>query len=204
MPFGATVAGNIFQTKLDECFDKLKQAIIITDDIMVVGYKPDHSDHHQAFTSLLQTAYKYNVKLNFDKLQYKQNEVNLFGETYTTSGHKTARSKMPAIRTMPSLINEKQVQSFISMINYLSKFSPRLSELAEPIRELSKNKVLLNRGPGHQQDFPLVKKEISSAPILQPYYNPKKQTVLQTNSSIKGLDVFYFKIANLFILQAKP
>ena len=56
MPFGATVAGDVFQSKLDECFGKLKQIIIITDDIIVVGYRPDHSDHEQAFTSLLQTA----------------------------------------------------------------------------------------------------------------------------------------------------
>ena len=45
MPSGATVAGDVFQRKLEECFGKLKQVIIITDDIMVVGYKSDHSDH---------------------------------------------------------------------------------------------------------------------------------------------------------------
>ena len=56
MPFRATMAGDVFQQKLDECFGKLKQVIIIADDIMVVGYNPDHSDHNQAFTSLLQTA----------------------------------------------------------------------------------------------------------------------------------------------------
>ena len=61
MPFGATVASDVFQWKLDECFGKLKQVIIITDDIMVVGYKPDNSDHGQAFTSLLQTSQKCNV-----------------------------------------------------------------------------------------------------------------------------------------------
>ena len=71
MPFGATVAGDVFQRKLDECFGKLKQVIIIADDIMVVGYKSDHSDHDQSFTSLFQTAQKCNVKLNYDKLQYK-------------------------------------------------------------------------------------------------------------------------------------
>ena len=68
MPFGTRVAGDVFQRKLDECFGKLNQVIIIADDIMVVGYKADHSDHDQAFTSLLQTAQKCNVKLNFDKL----------------------------------------------------------------------------------------------------------------------------------------
>ena len=33
-----------------------------------------------------------------------------------------------------------------------------------------------------------MKKEIASAPILD-YYNPKKQTTLQTDASIKGLGV---------------
>ena len=83
----STVAGDVFQRVLDECFGKLKQVIIITDDIMVVGSMSDHSNHNQAFTDLIQTSQKCNVNLNYDKLQYKQNEVDVFGETYTTSDH---------------------------------------------------------------------------------------------------------------------
>ena len=40
MPFGGTVASDVFQHKLAECFATLKQVSIIADDIMVVGYKP--------------------------------------------------------------------------------------------------------------------------------------------------------------------
>ena len=61
-----------------------------------------------------------------------------------------------------------------------------MSELAEPIRELSKDKIPFNWGPEHQQALTQMKKEISSVPVLV-YYNPKKQTVLQTDVSIKGL-----------------
>ena len=81
---------------------------------------------------------------------------------------------------------KKEVQSFIGMINYLSKFSARLSELVLPIRELAKEKVVFNWGPEHQAAFKLVKKEIDTAPILA-YYDPKKTTVLQTDASINGL-----------------
>ena len=112
MPFGATVANDVFQCKLNECFGKIKQVIIITDDIMIVGNKPDHSDHIQAFTTVLQTAQKCNVKLNYDKLQYKQDEVEFFGETYTTSGCKPAKDKVSVITATPSPTNKKQVQSF--------------------------------------------------------------------------------------------
>ena len=54
---------------------------------------------------------------------------------------------------MPGLTNKKQVQFFIGMINYLSKFSARLSEIVERIRELAKNNVPLNWGPEHQYAF---------------------------------------------------
>ena len=93
---------------------------------------------------------------------------------------------MAAITAMPSPTNKKQVQLFIGMINYLSKFSLRLSELAEPIKELSKDKVPFNWGPEHQAAFTKMKQEISSAPMLA-YYTPRKQTMLQTDASIKGL-----------------
>ena len=72
------------------------------------------------------------------------------------------------------------------MINYLSKSSARWSEIAEPIRDLAKDKIPFNLGAEHQSAFTWMKQEIVSVPILA-YYNPKRQTVLQTDASIKAL-----------------
>ena len=72
------------------------------------------------------------------------------------------------------------------LINYLSKFSARLFELSEPIRQLSKEKVPFNWGPEHQEAFNAMKKEIVKALILA-YYEPNKEMILQTDASIKGL-----------------
>ena len=107
MPFGGTVAGDVFKCKLDECFNKIKQVIIIADDKMIVGYKPDHRDHDQAFPNLLQIAQKCNVKLYYDKLQYKQDEVEFFGDNYTTSSHKATNNKVSNITAMLSPTNKK-------------------------------------------------------------------------------------------------
>ena len=73
MPFGTTVARGVFQCKLDQCFGMIKQVIVIADDIMIVGKQQNHRDHDVALTTLLETARKCNVRLNFDKLQYKEN-----------------------------------------------------------------------------------------------------------------------------------
>ena len=52
------------------------------------------------------------------------------------------------------------------------------------MRELSKGKVPFYWGPEHQSAFTQMKKEIACAPIIA-YSNAKKQTVLQTDASIK-------------------
>ena len=100
----------------------------------------------QALTSLLESTRHCNVRLNYEKLQYKQTEVELFGETYTVDGCKPAKGNVQTIVKMPAPSCKNEVQSFIGMINYLSKFSARLSELALPIRELAKEKVVFNWG----------------------------------------------------------
>ena len=149
---------------------------------MVVGKQPNHKDHNLALTTLLNTARKCNVCLNYEKLQYKQKEVEFFRETYTLDGQKPAQGKIKAIQEMPPSQCRKQAQSFMGMINYLSKFSARLSELTE----LSKEKVPFNWGPEHESTFHLIKKEIVAALILA-YYNPNKAKILQTDVSCKGL-----------------
>ena len=100
MPFGITVAGDVFQCKLGQCFGRIRQVIVIMDDIMIEGKQQNHRDHDVALTTLLETARKCNVKVNFDKLQHKKTEVDFFGETYTTDGCKPAQSKVSAFVEM--------------------------------------------------------------------------------------------------------
>ena len=66
---------------LDKCFEHFKQVIVIVDDIMIVGKKPNHSNHDQALTTLLETARRCNMILKYEKLQYKKEEVDFSSET---------------------------------------------------------------------------------------------------------------------------
>ena len=129
---------------------------------------------------------KNNIKPNFNKIQYKQKEVEFFSETYTTLGCKSSDAKVKAIMEMPKPATLKDLQTFLEMIQFLSKFSPRIAEIAEPLRDLMKKHAPYAWGPEHNQAFDNIKKEIVKTPILR-YYDLKKETVLQTDASIKGL-----------------
>ena len=160
--------------------------MIIADDTMVIGYQEDEWDHDQAFTQLMETVKKNNIKLSFDKIQYKQKEVEFFGKTYMTQGHKPSDAKVKAITEMPKPTTLKDLQTFLGMVQYLSKFSARIAEIAEQLRDLMKKHAPYAWGPKHNQAFNNIKREIVQAPILK-YYDPKKETVLKTDASIKGL-----------------
>ena len=67
-----------FNGKWDSIFLHLDNVMMIADDIMVIGYQEDELDHVIAFTKLLETTKKNNIKLNFNKIQYKQKEVDFF------------------------------------------------------------------------------------------------------------------------------
>ena len=86
--------------------------------------------------------------------------------------------------TMPTSVTE--LQCFLGMCNFLSKFSPRMAEISEPLHQLTCKGIPFIWGAEHKEAFQLLKREISTAPILR-YYDPKKPVVLQTDAFTKGL-----------------
>ena len=105
---------------------------------------------------------------------------------YTTKGHKPSNAKIKAITEMPKPTCLKDLQTFLGMVQYLSKFSPRIAELAEPLHNLTKKHAPYVWGPEHNQAFDDIKKEIVQAAILK-YYDPKKAIVFWTDASSKCL-----------------
>ena len=160
MPFKATAAGNVFQIILDTIFLNSDQVVIIIDDMMVIGYQPDESDHDIAFTKFLETTKKNNIKLNYDKIQYKQKEVEFFGETFTAKRCKPSNAKIKAITEMPKPACLEDLQILLGMVQYLSKFSPRIAELAEPLHDLTKKHTPYVWGPEYSLAFNDLKKKI--------------------------------------------
>ena len=67
--------------------------------------------------------------------------MEFYGLQFTTNGYKPTDKKIHDIQLMPELKDINQLQLFLGIINYLSRYSPRLAELAASLHELTKENV---------------------------------------------------------------
>ena len=66
LPFSAVPAGDIFQRKIGEIFNLLPNVFGIADNILIVGYGRDETDHNETEKNT-ESMQKGNIKLNIDK-----------------------------------------------------------------------------------------------------------------------------------------
>ena len=77
------------------------------------------------------------IKLNRQKLRLKCTEFPYLGHLVTKEGLKPDPVTIKAVQEMPRPDNIKAVKRFCGFVNYLAKFMPKLSEVMEPIRNLT-------------------------------------------------------------------
>ena len=54
LPFGAAPVGDMFQKKINKIFNDIPNVFGIADDILVIGYNKDGTDHDEAVYSVLE------------------------------------------------------------------------------------------------------------------------------------------------------
>ena len=81
------------------------------------------------------------------------------------------------------------MRSFLGLVNYLNRFSPRLAKLSEPLRQICRQTVEFELNETVHVAFSRTKEEISKN-ITLPYFSsilPNSSTTLHTDASKKGL-----------------
>ena len=122
-PFRAALAGNMFQCKIDEIFYDIPNVFGIADDILVIGYDKDGTNHNEAVYKVLRWCQGVNLKLNKEKCHFRCKSIPYFSEVVSRDGMQLDLQKISALTKMPVPQNKRELQAFLGIINYLSKFS---------------------------------------------------------------------------------
>jgi len=186
LPFGLNCAQDIFQRMVDATFHDLPGVTGIADDIVVVGYKSDGSDHDKHLKAVLQRARDSGLRFNPDKLKVKCDKIPFFGNIIGADGLHPDPAKVQAILTMNPPSDVKELQTFLGTVTYLSRYTANLSQLSAPLRDLCKKDSEFIWGPEHQQAFDQLKKTFTSPPTLQ-YFDGTKDVKIQVDASLRGL-----------------
>lgn len=115
-------AQDIFQKKVDETFGDLPGVTGIADDIIVYGYKEDHSNHDANLRAVMERTRETGIRFNADtcKCMIRCTEIPFFGHIISASGLRPDPQKKEAIEKMDPSGSLADLQSFLGMTQFLS------------------------------------------------------------------------------------
>ena len=192
LPMGSKVASDIFQRMLDSVYIGLPGVTGIADDMVIFGRNEE--EHDRNLILFLETTRKNGLVLNKRKLQFKKEEVSLFGHRWNSTGISPDPKKTESILKMQFPPDKETMHSFLGLVNFLNRYTPRLAELCSPLRKLILKDSHYSPGDPEHAAFDAIKAEFKKKIIL-PYFDRNKETILQTEK------FHYFLYGRKFILQ---
>ena len=190
LPFGLSASSEIFQKHLTHALENLPGVLCIADNILIYGTGETDEEatakHGRSLQDLLQRCKDRGIVLNPDKMKLRMSEDSFMGHLLTNKGLKSDPAKVEAIAKMPKPQDVEGVQRLNGFVNYLAKFLPKLSDVSEPIRRLTRKDTPWDWSSEKDQAFANVQRLVTEAPVLC-YYDPSQDLTIQCDASQTGL-----------------
>ncbi|PIK37700.1 hypothetical protein BSL78_25470 [Apostichopus japonicus] len=184
MPFGITSAPEHAQKRLAQLLDDLEGVEVFIDDILI--HAPNQDLHDARLGEVLNRLDKAGMTLNKAKCEISKKSIQFVGHIVSDNGILPDPEKTKALRDMPRPENIHDVRRFLGIVNQFSKFSPKLSDLSQPIRELlQKDKQWVWNEP-QERSFNEIKLECLSGTCLA-LFDPNLETKVASDASKRGL-----------------
>ena len=184
LPFGIHSASEIFQQTIADIIETCEGARNSQDDIIVWGSTKEELQTRTR--NVLLKIRESQLKLNKLKCTTNVTEITFLGHKLSGDGLRPDPEKVQAISDMPEPQSKADLQRFLGMVAYLSKFIPHLSDETLALRQLISKNTLWQFDQGHSKQFNHLK-EIISNNILLKFFDPKLPTKVTCDSSKTGL-----------------
>ena len=170
LPFGISSAPEVFQKRM------LPEILVLIDDVVISG--KDQDEHNSILTSALKRLEEKNVTLNAKKCEFHKASIGFLGHIIDSEGVRADPVRTSAISQMPAPQSLTELRRFMGMENQLGKFSNKIAEHGQPLRELMNTKRAWVWGPAQELAFTEVKEELVKPTVLAHYVTLPGKRVL--------------------------
>ena len=184
LPYGINSASKVFQKTVSSVVFDIEGSANSQEDIVI--WEKTLAEHSNRLRKVLLKVRESGLRLNKNKCQFCKNSIVFLGHIISSEGIKVDPSKTDAITKMSVPQSLTELQRFLGMVNYLSKFIPNLAEVTAPLRVLLKKDVVFKLQKFQLDVIEKLKTLITSAPILKSF-DSNLPTRLKTDASSEGL-----------------
>ena len=124
--------------------------------------------------------------MNQEKCFFGQARIKFLGHVLDKEGVSPDPERTTALTRMAAPSNITELHYFLGMANQLGKFTPKLAELTQPLRELLSSKSVWDWSPSQEKAFQDVKTELTKPNVLELYY-PSADTKISADVSSYGI-----------------
>ena len=184
LPFGLCNSPGIFQAFMCKILAGIPNLIIYQDDILVMTSNRD--EHCIILDKVLTALRKAGVKINNSKCCFFTDSVKYLGYIFDSNGVSPNPDKIKAIIDAPTPSNLKEVQSFIGLCNFYSRFIRNFSTLLSPLYRFMKKNTKFIWNSSHDKCVNTVKNLFKNNKVLK-LFNSKLDIAIETDASSVGI-----------------
>ena len=184
LPFGITSAPEHFQHRMSTILSGLGGVVCQANDILINGKSQE--EHDQNLRNVLQKLREAGLTLNKDKCIFSQRQIKFLGQVIDSSGVSPDPEKVLAVRNFKQPTDISELRRFLGIVNQLSKFTDKLADRTQPLRELLNKRNQWYWGHQQSKAFQDIKTSVCTTPVLA-LYDPNHPTELSANALSFGL-----------------
>ena len=183
VPYGIRSASEMCQQEISKIINGT-ESMNSQDDIIIWGTsKKELRDRsHKVFEAISKSG----LKLNKSKCQFEMTEIKFLGHKISANGIEADPEKITAITKMPNPTSVKELQRFLGITNYLSKFIPNYSNITAPLRQLLEKSVQWSFEKPQEEAIQALKKIITNKQVLK-FYDQTLSLRICSDASMQGL-----------------
>ena len=164
------------------------------DDVIIAS--SSREEHIKDLHTFLSRCLDYNVTLNKDKCAFFRREIEFLGNVISSGGIKPSESKVEAICKAKKPSNVTELRSFLGLVNFLSRFVPKLSIVLKPLYFLLRKDTVFTWDKLANDSFDKCEDDLIAKSTLLSPFSIKDRLVVYIDAAEVGIAAILGKTEN--------